>query len=104
MLEAMKKTIIINNRELMRRYPLYRAKLLSGEVDRVVIPVNGNGKKLSLTILKEKSLHRPGDIRPLLEKLKAMGPKKRISTERIEWSMKNFDLMEKLWGKQRRQK
>lgn len=77
MIEAMKKTITINNRTLMRSYKLYREKLLSGEVDRVIIPVNG--KKLYLAVLPEKPAHRPGDIRPLLEQLKKMGPKKRIS-------------------------
>lgn len=102
MMEAMKKTITINNRALVRSYRLYREKLLNGEVDRVVIPVNG--KKLYLAVLPEKPTHRPGDIRPLLEQLKRMGPKKRISTVRPEWSMKNFMLMEKLWGKKRRKK
>lgn len=94
------KTITINNRELLRRYRFYREQLMRGEVDRIVIPVNG--KKLYLAVLPEKTAPRPGDIRPLLEQLKRMGPKKRISFVRPEWSMKNFKLMEKLWGKKRK--
>lgn len=101
MINAMKKTITINNRELVRSYRLYREKLLNGEIDRVIIPVNGS--RLSLTLLKEKA-SRPGNIKPLLEKLKAMGPRKRVSTVRMEWDMKNFKLMEKLWGSKRKHK
>jgi hypothetical protein len=93
MMEVVKKTITINNRELMRHYKLYREKLLHGEVDCVVIPMNG--KKLSLTLLKEKA-HRPGDIRPLLEKLKAMGPKRRISLIRMDGEVRSLDLMKRL--------
>lgn len=81
----------------MRSYRLYREKLLNGEVDRVIIPVNG--KKLYLAVLPEKQVPRPGDIRPLLEKLKKMGPKKRIRLVRIDGEIKSLKLMEKLWGK-----
>lgn len=84
----------------MRSYRLYREKLLNGELDRIIIPVNG--KKLYLAVLPEKQVPRPGDIRPLLEKLKKMGPKKRISLVRIDGEIRSLKLMEKLWGKKKR--
>lgn len=98
----MKKTITINNRELVRSYRLYREKLLNGEVDRVIIPVNG--RKLYLAVLHEKPAHQPGDIRPLLEIIKRDNPYKDLKFKRPEWSMKNFKLMEKLWGRKKKSK
>ncbi|MBI2638558.1 hypothetical protein HYW83_03140 [Candidatus Peregrinibacteria bacterium] len=89
----MKKTITINNRELVRSYRLYREKLLNGEVDRVIIPVNG--KKLYLAILPEKPTHRPGDIRPLLEKIKLENPYKDLKFIRLSGELTSL----KLWKK-----
>lgn len=100
MINTMKKTITINNRELVRSYRLYREKLLNGEVDRIIIPVNG--KKLYLAVLSEKQTPQPGDIRPLLEYIKRENPYKDLKFVRPEWSMKNFKLMEKLWGKKKK--
>lgn len=82
---------------LLRQYKMLRDKLIDGEVDRVIIPVNG--KTLYMAVLPVKEKTRPGDIRPLLEKMKRIGPRKWIKRVRLDWSMKNFDLMEKLWGK-----
>lgn len=93
------KTITVNNRQLLRNYRFYREQLVSGEVDRVIIPVNG--KKLYMAILRDK-YHRPGDIRPLLEYIKRENPYKDLKFVRPEWSMKNFKLMEKLWGKRKK--
>lgn len=89
-------TITINNRELLRKYKLYREQLLNGDIDRIIIPVNG--KKIYMAVLKDKK-HRQGDIRPLLEKLKKLKPRKWIRPARLEWSMKSIQLMEKLWRK-----
>lgn len=96
------KVITINNRELLRRYRFYREQLVNGEVDRIVIPVNG--KKLYLAVLPEKHVPRPGDIRPLLEYIKRENPYKDLKFTRPQWSMKNFKLMEKLWGKNKKKK
>ena len=92
----MRKTITINNRDLLRSYRHYREKLLSGEVDRIVIPVNG--KKIYLAVLHEKT-HRPGDIRPLLEYIKRENPYKNYKFERLNWDMKYQKLMKKLASK-----
>lgn len=97
---AKKKILTVNTRILLRQYKTLRDKLLYGEVDRIVIPVNG--QKLYMAVLPEKK-HKPGDIRPLLEKLEKMGPNKRVRRIRLEWNMKNFKLMEKLWGKNNNQ-
>lgn len=94
-LMAKKKILIVNNRTLLRQYKLLRDKLIHGEVDRIIIPVNG--KKLYMAVLPVKQ-HQPGDIRPLLEKLKKTKPRNWIKPARLEWNMKNFKLMEKLWG------
>ena len=93
---AKKKTVTINTRILLRQYRIFRDKLIYGEVDRVIIPVNG--KKLFMAVLPDKK-HRTGDIRPLLEKLKKTGPIARIRRINWEWDSKNFDLMKKLWKK-----
>jgi hypothetical protein len=94
---AKKKILTVNTRMLLRQYKMLRDKLIDGEVDRVIIPVNG--KTLYMAVLPVKEKTRPGDIRPLLEKMKRIGPRKWIKRVRLDWSMKNFDLMEKLWGK-----
>lgn len=90
-MDLMKKTITINNRELVRAYRLYREKLISGEVDRVIIPANG--KKLYLAVLPEKTKHRPGDIRPLLEALKHEKPQRWVKPVSLEWDMKSLKFM-----------
>ncbi|MBI5413473.1 hypothetical protein HZA42_03960 [Candidatus Peregrinibacteria bacterium] len=93
---AKKKTLTVNNRTLLRQYKLLRDKLIYGEVDRIIIPVNG--KKLYMAVLPAKK-HVPGDIRPLLEKIKKDNPYKDLKFIRPEWSMKNLKLMERLWDK-----
>lgn len=94
---AKKKTITVNTRALLRQYCMLRDKLLFGEVDRVIIPVNG--KKLFMAVLPDKK-HRQGDIRPLLEKLKKH-PYKNLKFVRAELGDKSFNLMKKLWGKKK---
>lgn len=80
-----KKTITVNNRELMRNYPRLRSKLIYGELDEVIIPMNG--EKIRMTLIPKKR-PVPGDIRPLLEKLKKMGPKKRFKPIHVDWKWK----------------
>lgn len=87
----MLKKLQITNRELMRNWPRLREKLKYGEADQLV--VQENGYRYLITYQKPK--HRPGDIRPLLEKLKKMGPKKRFKHVRLEWRFKSLpDLFE----------
>lgn len=81
---AKKKILTVNNRTLLREYAKLRDKLVYGEIDRIIIPVNG--KKLYMEVLPEKK-PVPGDIRPLLEKLKKMGPKRRIEPIDIDWTL-----------------
>ena len=69
------KTITISNRDLVRRYRFYRDQLLSGEVEKIIIPVNG--KSIFVGVEKTKKT-QPGDIRPLLEKLSTMKKPYRI--------------------------
>lgn len=95
----MKKTITINNRTLMRSYRMYREKLLNGEVDRVIIPVNG--KKLYLAVLPEKQVPRPGDIRPLLEYIKRENPYKDLKFIRPSGELTSLKLWKKLSKKRR---
>ena len=98
-MEAMLKKLTITNRELMREWPRLREKLHYGEVDQLVVHENGD----RYLVTRQKPEHRPGDIRPLLEKLKRDGPL--ISGKFIRpnwtWSNKSFKLMEKLQPKKR---
>lgn len=94
-MEVMKKTITINNRELLRNYRHYREQLLNGDITRVIIPVNG--KSIYFAAMPSKT--RPGDIRPLLERIKNENPYKDLKFIRPRSSTKNLTLMKKLWGK-----
>lgn len=67
------KTITINNRDLLRKYRFYRDQLMSGTVDKIIIPVNGKCLFMGVEKTKNSTGRWPGDIRPLLEKIKKKG-------------------------------
>lgn len=85
---AKKKILTVNNRTLLREYAKLRDKLVYGEIDRIIIPVNG--KKLYMAVLPEKK-PVPGDTRALLERLEKLGPKKRVEPVLLEWRMKSLE-------------
>ena len=94
-MEAMLKKLIITNRELVREWPRLREKLRYGEVDQLVVHENGDRYLVS----RQKPEHRPGDIRPLLEKLRLEGEKQRVSWIRPRGDLKSLQLIKKLWRK-----
>lgn len=91
-METMLKKLIITNRELVREWPRLREKLRYGEVDQLVIRENGD----RYLVTRQKPTHRPGDIRPLLERLKLEGPRIRVSWVRHSGELKSFTLLKKL--------
>ena len=85
-MEMMIKKLTITNRELVREWPRLREKLRYGEVDQLVIHENGD----QYLVTRQKPEHRPGDIRPLLEKLKKNNPYKKLKFIRPDGTLRLF--------------